>query len=608
MTHRRRKTPILPAAVRHSRIIGSSVIAPLALLLPLAGIAAAPAETVDHELPAAPGRLLIAPRAGLSDADLDKALKPHGGKSKGKIAGTDVHVVELPPHVSEKAVAKLLARHEHLKFVELDVQLKPVFAVDDPYFGSAWHLYQIQAPAAWDTSTGRDVTIAILDSGVDSSHPDLAPRMVPGWNFFNNNSDTRDVYGHGTLAAGSAAAASNNGTGVASVAGDAKIMPIRITDTAGTGYLSQMAQGITWAADRGARVANLSFQGAGGYSTVQNAAQYMKNKGGLVVTAAGNYGRQETYAASDSVLVVSATDGADQMTSWSSYGSFVDIAAPGVGIWTTSAGGGYSAVSGTSFSSPVTAGVVALIIGANPALNANEVQNVLLSTAVDLGPAGTDIYYGRGRVNAAAAVEAARASVASDTSAPTVSITSPSSGATVAGLVPVDVSANDNVGVSRVELVVNGKPVATDMMAPYGFSWDSTSVADGNATIVAYAYDAAGNYSSRSLTVNVANAAAVATPVPAPVADTMPPVASITNPLANARVSGNITVQAKGTDNVAVTSLKLYIDGQVKSTSNGGSINYKWNTKPASSGTHTLRVEARDAAGNVGVQDIQVVK
>ena len=334
----------------------------------------------------------------------------------------------------------------------------------------------------------------------------------------------------------------------------------------------------------------------------------MKNKGGLVVTAAGNYGREETYAASDSVLVVSATDSADQKASWSTYGSFVDIAAPGVGVWSTSMGGGYSAVSGTSFSSPVTAGVIALMMSANPSLSASDVQNVLLSTAVDLGPAGADIYYGRGRVNAAAAVEAARASAASDTSAPTVSITSPASGATVAGLVPVDVSANDNVGVSRVELVVNGTPVATDMMAPYGFSWDSTSVADGNATIVAYAYDAAGNYSSRSLTVNVANAAAVAPPVPAPVADTVTPVVSITNPLASARVSGNISVQAKGTDNIAVTNLKLYIDGQLKSTVSGSSLMYKWNTKQASWGAHTLKVEARDAAGNLATHEIQVLK
>jgi thermitase len=600
MAHRHRRTRIHPRAVRHSRSIRSSLVAPIALLLPLAGIAAAPAEKPEHELPAAPGRVLVAPRAGLSDADLEKTLKPHGGKSKGRIKGTDVHIVELPAHVSEKAVAKLLEKHEHLKFVELDVQLKPQASVNDPYFTSAWHLYQIQAPAAWDISTGRDVTIAILDSGVDPYHPDLAGKLVPGWNFFDNNADTRDVFGHGTLAAGSAAAANNNGAGVASVAGDARIMPIRVTDASGTGYLSQMAQGITWAADRGARVANLSFQGAGGFSTVQNAAQYMKSKGGLVVTAAGNYGRQETYAASDSVLVVSATDGADQMAGWSSYGSFVDIAAPGVGVWSTSAGGGYSPVSGTSFASPVTAGVVALIMAANPALSASDVENVLLSTAIDLGPAGPDMYYGRGRVNAAAAVEAARVATARDTSAPTVSITSPAGGATVKGIVPIDVSASDNLGVSRVELLVNGTPVATDTTAPYGLSWDSTRVPDGNATLVAYAYDAAGNYSSRSVTVKVANAA--------PVTDTVPPVASIVSPLPNTRVSGNITVQAKGTDNVAVMNLKLYIDGQLKSTANGGTMNYKWNTKQASSGMHTLKVEARDAAGNVATHEIQVVK
>ena len=175
------------------------------------------------------------------------------------------------------------------------------------------------------------------------------------------------------------------------------------------GSLSQMASGITWAADRGARVANLSFAAAGGYATVQNAAQYMKKKGGLVVTAAGNTGTAQTFAAHASTIVVSGTTSSDAKASWSSYGSFVDIAAPGASIWTTTRGGGYKAASGTSMATPVAAGVVGLMMASNPGLSAEGVESILFSTAVDLGTAGFDTSFGNGRVNASAAVAAAAA-------------------------------------------------------------------------------------------------------------------------------------------------------------------------------------------------------
>ncbi len=549
------------------------------------------------ELKSAPGRLLVEPRAGLSEAEFEKILKPHGGRKAGRISGTNVHIIELPPNASEKAVAALLARNPHLKFAEPDYQLPSQLQVNDEYFGYAWHLPHIQAPAAWDTSTGSNVTIAILDSGVNVGHPDLAGKIIPGWNFYDNNADTSDVYGHGTLVAGAAAASSNNVIGVASVAGGARIMPMRVTDTAGMGYISKMAQAITWAADRGARVANLSFEAAGAFSTVQSAAQYMKNKGGLVVTAAGNLGTQEVHAASDATIVVSATDGNDARTSWSSYGAFIDIAAPGLGIWTTHSGGGYSAASGTSFSSPVTAGVAALVMAANPALSASSVEQLLFSTAVDVGAAGFDVEFGRGRVNAAAAVLAAATAVARDTTAPSVSIASPASGSVVKGLVPIDVSASDDVGVSRVELLVNGSPLGTDVSSPYGFSWDSTQVADGSVNLVAYAYDAAGNYASRTQTVKVTNSA-----------DLIAPAVTIGRPLANSTVSGNVSIQASGSDNIAVTSMKLFIDGALKATASSGSLSSTWNAKKAARGAHAIRVEASDAAGNVAAQEIQVYR
>jgi subtilisin family serine protease len=222
------------------------------------------------------------PRAGLPAHEFAKALGEHGGKAR-KIGQSHLYIVDLPGNASEKAVAARLARHPHFKFAEIDRMVPPDFIPNDPYYGSAWHLPKIGASTAWDSSQGSGVTVAILDTGVDSTHPDLAARMVPGWNFYDNNSNTSDVYGHGTKVAGTAAAASNNNAGVASVAGQSMIMPVRVSDATGYAYFSTIANGLTYAADNGARVANISFSGVSGSPSIQNAAQYMKNKGGLVV-------------------------------------------------------------------------------------------------------------------------------------------------------------------------------------------------------------------------------------------------------------------------------------------------------------------------------------
>lgn len=598
-----------PASLRKP-VLATLVVALGAALLPAQAFAAA------DEAQWVPGRLLVQPRAGLPEAEFDKIIKQHGGKQVGKIEGINVRVIQLPPQASDKAVETLLKKNKHLKFAERDMMLKPEAIVDDPYFGNAWHLPKIGATTAWDRSQGEGITIAILDSGVDAAHPDLASKLVPGWNFYNYNADTSDVYGHGTQVAGAAAAASNNGVGVASVAGAARIMPIRVTDTSGMGYISTMASGITWAADQGARVANLSFAAAGAYSTVQSAAQYMKNKGGLVVTAAGNDGTQQTYAANASTIVVSATSSSDVKASWSTYGQFVDIAAPGVSIYTTQRGGGYGAASGTSFAAPVTAGVAALMMAANPTLGAADIENALFATATDIGAAGFDNYYGHGRVNAGAAVAAVATAKTADTSAPTVSITNPTGGSQVRGLVAVDVAASDNVGVSRVDMLVNGTQVASDTTAPYGFSWDSTKAADGAVTLTARAYDAAGNYKSTAVSVTVENA--VATPDPAPTpdveptpepgTDTVAPVAKIVNPGDGSKVNGNVTVQGSAADDVGVTRMRLFINGQLVSSASGSSLSYRWNTRKIAAGSHTVVLEAEDAAGNKGSRSVSVTK
>jgi thermitase len=450
------------------------------------------------------------------------------------------------------------------------------------------------------------VTIAVLDSGVNVNHPDLKDRIVPGYNLYNNNTDVTDVCGHGTAVAGTAAATTNNATGVAGVAGASSIMPLRIAYSDSTGchaYFSTIASGITYAADHGARIANVSYTGIAGSSAVLSAARYMNGKGGLVFVSAGNNNIDENVTPDPALVIVSATDANDAKASFSSWGSFVTMSAPGTYIWTTNNALGYSQWNGTSFSAPVTAGVAALMMAARPDLGGDRIASLMYSTAVDLGAAGRDPVFGYGRVDAAAALRATVAYQAPvDTTAPAAAIAAPLANSSVSGLVGVTVNASDNVGVARVDLVVNGTVVATDTGAPYTFSWNSAGAANGMASLVAVAYDAAGNAgSSAAVAVNVANQAATVSK------DITPPAVAISNPVAGT-VAGNVAVAVNATDDAGAAGITtvLVIDGQTKASGTGGTLGYNWNTRKAGAGQHTLTATARDGAGNTSTTSVTV--
>jgi subtilisin family serine protease len=491
----------------------------------------------------------------------------------------------------------------HLEFAELDRQVQPTGTANDPYFGSAWHLAKIGAPTAWDTAQGSGVTVAVIDTGVDGSHPDLSARMVPGWNFWDGNADASDVKGHGTGVAGAVAATTNNGLGVAAVSGQSRIMPIRATDTGGIGYVSLIAQGIGWAADNGAKVVNLSFDRLWTFSSVTSAAQYAKNKGTLVVIAASNNAMDEGSTSQTATIPVSATDRNDALTSFSSWGNHVAVAAPGLDIWSTTRGGGYGAWWGTSVASPVTAGVVALMMSANPSISHLQVESLLYATATDLGTAGRDKVFGWGRVDAARAVAAAAAAVAPspDTQPPAVAITSPAASQTVSGLTTVTVAASDDTGVAKVELRVDGNLLATDTASPFAFTWDTRRQASGMASLEARAWDAAGNAASSAVVaVNVANAA-----------DTTPPIVGIGNPADGSKVSGTVQVSVSGGDNAGVAGLRLelFVGSRLVASATGtASLSYNWNTRKLASGAYTLSARATDAAGNFATTSVTVTR
>jgi hypothetical protein len=303
-----------------------------------------------------------------------------------------------------------LLQHPWFQHVEED-RLHPLSQVyNDTFFSSLWHLERLSALPAWATATGmgRGVTVAVVDTGVQPDHPDLLGALLPGWNVVDGTSQAADTHGHGTSVAGLMAARINNGVGVAGLAAGARILPIRVSQADGSARTSDIAMGIQWAAEKGARVVNVSFDGVMGSMVIRSAAQALFRQGGLLVAAAGNRGEQDRYTAQPGLMVVGALDERDMRPAWATYGEHLALAAPGDGLWTTGLGGGYRVVWGTSFASPLVAAAAALVWEAAPGASAAQVEQWLRESAVDLGVQGPDPQTGHGRLNAAAAVAAAR--------------------------------------------------------------------------------------------------------------------------------------------------------------------------------------------------------
>jgi len=442
-------------------------------------------------------------------------LRPGAAALRGarEIPKLGIFVIEARAGNVDETLRLMNARPD-IEWAEREVRLPANTIPADPSYVNQWYLPKIDAPGAWAVTMGASVTIAILDTGVDPAHEDLLGHMVPGYNFFDNNTDTHDVYGHGTQVAGAAAAIGGNSIGVVGVAWGARIMPLRVAGPDGYANTGTIAEALVWAADHGARVANVSFA-ASDYLAVGTGGEYFQQRGGVVTVSAGNEGATSSSPDNPFVLTISASSNLDNITSWSNRGNNVDLAAPGTMLFTTSNGGGYGYASGTSFSAPVTAGVAALVMSANPTLTGVQVQEILKRSADDLGPTGWDQGYGWGRVNAARAVAMANgtmpsptATVASpsptatpgDTQAPSITITSPSDGQRITGRrISVTVTAADNVRVARVELFVDGALQTNSITPPFTLS--VSVLRKGTHTLRARALDAAGNTGEQTITV-----------------------------------------------------------------------------------------------------------
>ncbi|MBY8871819.1 S8 family serine peptidase [Micromonospora sp. PLK6-60] len=360
-----------------------------------------------------PHAVLVKFKPGAARSAKDKALSRRSARIASEVGRTGYVKVETDGSATELLAA--LGKDPAVASVSLDYQRQATANPNDPgyYYGDQNYLKSLRLPQAWDVSKGSTAqVIAVLDSGVRTTHEDLTGRTVPGYNAITNSTTTasfQDDFGHGTLVAGIAAANTNNSKGIAGAAWTARVMPVKVLNNQGSGNDSNIARGIIWATDKGAKVINLSLGGPGDSPVLHDAVKYAYSKGVVVIAAAGNAGDDTPQypAAYPEVLAVAAVDHGSRLTDFSSSGDWVDVSATGWDVVST----GYDAnnsywfeLPGTSFSAPLVSGIAALVRAKYPTFKPADVMNRLRWSARDAGPRGIDPYYGYGLVDAYAAV------------------------------------------------------------------------------------------------------------------------------------------------------------------------------------------------------------
>ncbi len=383
----------------------------------------------------ASGRVLVRFRPGVQAAYADGLLRSYGFPAVHPIPGIGVYSVDTAPGVSVAETLAMLRRNGDVETARPDYRARLADIPNDAYFLTYQYSLRnrggvldvgpgiqpqmtagadIKATTAWDVARGdAETVIAILDTGVDMTHADLSGKMVSaGRDFANDDDDATDDHWHGTHVAGIAAADTDNAVGIAGVARDCRILPVKVADENGDGFYSWIIDGIIWAADQGADVINLSLGGDADDPFLEDACQYAHDKGAVVVAAAGNDGTGIVLypaAYDSSVLAVAASDYNDAIADFSSFGAQVDVAAPGVWILSTApqwyVGDGflpYLFASGTSAATPHVSGLAALIRSAKPDLPVDDIMRVIRYTADDINKTvypGRDDHAGYGRIN-----------------------------------------------------------------------------------------------------------------------------------------------------------------------------------------------------------------
>jgi thermitase len=375
-------------------------------------------STVDESRgrpPHVAGELIVSFAPGVDGGQKDAALERVGGRTAKGFPELQARLVSFPEIKNqraqenrEQALARVKETLERLPIVEVvdyNFLRRTSLTPNDPYFRGIpqYGLIKPGFPKAWDRVRGKSIRVAVIDSGIQAGHPEFRGRIAVQRDFVNNDATAEDSSGHGTHVAGTIGAGTGNGTGVASGAFASSLVIGKFIGSDGSGTVADEIDALVWAVNNGSHVINMSFGGRGYVQAEQDALTYAANRGVVTVGAAGNSNSniEEYPAAYPNVVAVAATDSSDQRASFSNFGSWVDISAPGVRIVST-VPGGYGYKSGTSMSTPHVSSLAALL--RNQGRSRDNIISRMQGTAVDLGAAGKDPYYGHGRIDAAKAI------------------------------------------------------------------------------------------------------------------------------------------------------------------------------------------------------------
>jgi thermitase len=454
-----------------------------------------------------------------------------------------IRVTHFQAAGSGLALLEHLRKRPDVEFAEFDSvvsTMQSAFVPNDPYYGTTyvtshygsidqWGPRAVSAAAAWGLTEGsRSIVIAIVDTGVDDTHPDLASKIVGEYSYVGT---IKDGFGHGTHVAGIAAGATNNNLGIAGMCPNCGILSVKVLNDQGSGYMSDVASGITYAASHGARVISLSLGGSGRSETLHSALDYALANNALPVCAMGNSGSSLNTpepAYWHDCLSVIATDQNGAKASFSNYGMKADVAAPGVAILSTmptypvtlTTTYGYSmnydALSGTSMATPMVSGIAGLVLSQNPNLTPRQVAGIIEASSGNGISWTPNLAFGV--VNASKAVSSA---TNSDSAPPSPNLISPAGGATVSGLVTFQAAPTDNTTVHHVDFVQNGTRFTQVLTGVSGTSgkgktavttqawtatWPSTTVFNSSITVSLFAVDVFGNTSAaQNLNLTIQN-------------------------------------------------------------------------------------------------------
>jgi len=513
---------------------------------------------------------------------------------------TLIYKLSLPPEADVIKAAREYQQDPNVEYAEPNGIMRALVTPNDPRYAAQWGLPQIGAPNAWGVTTGSsEPIIGVVDTGADYTHEDLIGKIILGYDFANNDNDPMDDNGHGTHISGIAAALTNNSVGIAGLNWNGKILAVKALDASGSGTILKVAQGMNYAADHNARIISMSFGDYTDWSTIKDAVIYAYGKGCTLVAAAGNENTSNPCypaAYNDYVIAVAATDVADKRSVWggdlaSNYGSYVDVCAPGSGIWSTWLGNSYRSKDGTSMATPFVSALASMLLAINPGFTQAQLRARLENTCdnIDALNPGFAGLLGHGRINAAKAL-----------GSPTAQITAPSPNSCVADTIDVVGSALGNVfDFYTLSIGSGSSPTTFDTLTTKNtavsgntlYTFNTASYPDGYYTLK-LAVQTTDPYTSEATTTFTI--------------DNTYPTAQFTRPASGESVRGIVTIEGVADDTnfeyytvdySSFSSPDNFIQINTSNTKQTGGPLCTWDTTGIK-GAYNLRLRVKDRAQN----------